>query len=65
MAAGNKPDFTVRAKVGKEGQEVWVTCGAAWHARNDTIAIRLNTMPVGKDWDGSLLLVVPRDEEPR
>jgi hypothetical protein len=61
MAAGNKPDFTVRAKVG----DVWMTCGAAWHARNDTISLRLNTVPVGKDWDGSLLLVVPRDEEPR
>ena len=61
MAAGNKTDYTVRAKVG----EVWVTCGAAWNARNETISLRLNTVPVGKDWDGSLLLVIPREEEAR
>ena len=61
MTQGNRPDFTVRAKIG----EMWVTCGAAWNARNDTISIRLNTLPVGKDWDGSLLLVVPREEEAR
>ncbi len=61
MAAGNTSHYTVRARVG----EVWVTCGDAWNARNETISLRLNTVPVGKDWDGSLLLVVPREDEAR
>lgn len=59
MGKGERPDFSVRAKVG----EIWITVGAAWNSRNDTISLRLNTMPVGKDWDGSLLLVKPREED--
>ena len=55
---GNPPDFNVRAKVG----EYWLSCGAAWKVKDDGISIRLNTVPVG-DWDGSLLLLKPKEEE--
>jgi hypothetical protein len=59
LAQGNKPDFNVRAKQG----EYWSTVGAAWNVKDGGISVRLNTIPVGKDWDGSLLLLKPKDEE--
>ena len=54
-----KPDFNVRAKNGA----YWMTIGAAWNVKDGGVSIRLNTIPVGRDWDGSLLLLPPKDEE--
>jgi hypothetical protein len=59
MAKGNKPDFNVRAKQG----EYWSTVGAAWKVKDDGISIRLNAIPVGNEWDGSLLLLPPKEEK--
>lgn len=58
MAQGNKPDFNVRAKAG----DYWSTVGAAWNVKDGGISIRLNNIPVGKEWDGSLLLLPPKEE---
>lgn len=52
---GNKPDFNARAKIG----EYWTTIGAAWKTKDDQISLRLNVVPVGPDWDGSVLLMAP------
>lgn len=59
MSDKKRPDFNVRAKVG----EYWSTVGAAWNVKDGGISIRLNHLPVGKDWDGSLLLLPPKDEQ--
>lgn len=60
MAKGSKPDFNVRAKVG----EYWTTIGAAWNVKDGGISIRLNTIPVGNEWDGSILLLPPKEDAP-
>lgn len=59
MAKGEAPAFNVRAKAG----DYWYTVGAAWNVKDGGISIRLNTLPVGRDWDGSLLLLPPKEEE--
>ncbi len=59
MAQGNKPDFNVRAKAG----DYWSTVGAAWNVKDGGISIRLNHVPVGNEWDGSLLLLVNKDDD--
>ncbi len=56
---GNKPDYNARAKIG----EYWQTVGAAWHVKDGGISLRLNVVPVGNEWDGSLLLLKPLEEE--
>lgn len=56
---GNKPDYNARAKIG----EYWQTVGAAWNVKDGGISLRLNVIPVGQDWDGSLLLLKPLEEE--
>ncbi|MDZ4759649.1 MAG: hypothetical protein SGJ21_01070 [Alphaproteobacteria bacterium] len=52
---GRQPDYNVRAKV----SEYWSTVGAAWLVKDGGISIRLNSIPVGAEWDGSLLLLPP------
>lgn len=59
MAKGQRPDFNVRAKVG----EMWHQVGVAWHAKDGAISMRLNLLPAGGEWDGSLLLLPPKEEE--
>jgi len=52
-----KPDYKARVKVG----EFWHDAGAAWN--NDKgIGVKLTMLPVG-EWDGSLLLLPPKDDE--
>ena len=57
LMKGDKPDYAVRVKMG----ERWETIGAAWNSKNDTISVKLNTIPVA-NWDGSVLLVKPKEE---
>ena len=59
VAKGNKPDFNARAKVG----DYWSTIGAAWNVKDGGISIRLNMIPVGNEWDGSVLLLPPKEDE--
>lgn len=61
MAKGEQPAFNVRAKAG----EYWYNVGAAWHVKDGGISLRLNVLPVAPDWDGSLLLLPPKEVEPR
>jgi hypothetical protein len=58
MAKGKAPDFNARAKIG----EYWQTVGAAWNVKDGGISLRLNVIPVGNEWDGSVLLLAPKPE---
>ena len=53
-------EFYVRAKTGP-GKRDWTTIGVALKRRNDEpgFSIKLNTLPIWKDWDGGLVLVPP------
>lgn len=64
--ASRTPDYIVRAPdPHKRGR--WVTLGAAWEKpmRDGQVcySVRLNTLPVGNTWDGTLMLVPPFDNE--
>lgn len=56
-------EFYVRAKTGP-GKRDWTTIGVALKRRNDEpgFSIKLNTLPITKDWDGGLILVPPYQE---
>jgi hypothetical protein len=57
-------EFYVRAKTGP-GRKDWTTIGVALKRRNDEpgFSVKLNTLPISKDWDGGLVLVPPYQEE--
>jgi hypothetical protein len=57
-------EFYVRAKTGP-GKRDWTTIGVALKRRNDEpgYSVKLNTLPISKDWDGGLILVPPFQEE--
>ncbi len=58
-----RPDFIARARQSKES-EYFSTIGAAWKteiAGNEGVSVKLNLTPL--DWDGSFLLMVPKQED--
>jgi hypothetical protein len=57
-------EFYVRAKTGP-GKRDWTTIGVALKRRNNEpgYSVKLNTLPISKDWDGGLVLVPPYEEE--
>jgi hypothetical protein len=57
-------DYYVRAKTGP-GRKDWTTIGVAFTRRNSEpgFTVKLNTLPISKDWDGSLVLVPPFVDE--
>lgn len=57
-------DYYVRAKTGP-GRRDWTTIGVAFTRRNNEpgFTIKLNTLPIDKNWNGSLILVPPLVEE--
>ena len=57
-------EFYVRAKTGP-GKRDWTTIGVALKRRNGEpgFSVKLNTLPIWKDWDGGLVLVPPYQEE--
>ncbi len=57
-------EFYVRAKTGP-GKRDWTTIGVALKRRNEEpgFSIKLNTLPIWKDWDGGLVLVPPYQED--
>jgi hypothetical protein len=57
-------EFYVRAKTGP-GKRDWTTVGVVLKRRNEEpgFSIKLNTLPIWKDWDGGLVLVPPYQEE--
>jgi hypothetical protein len=57
-------EYYVRAKTGP-GKRDWTTIGVALKRRSDQpgFSIKLNTLPISKDWDGGLVLVPPYQEE--
>lgn len=56
-------EFYVRAKTGP-GKRDWTTIGVAFARRNNEpgFTVKLNTLPISKDWDGGLVLVPPYQE---
>jgi hypothetical protein len=56
-------EFYVRAKTGP-GKRDWTTIGVALKRRNDEpgFSVKLNTLPISKNWDGGLVLVPPYQE---
>ena len=65
MPKGNKPNYNARVKIGEdgEGKPIYRTIGAAWNFPNDGegLSIRLQLIPT--NWDGSFILVPPKDKE--
>jgi hypothetical protein len=57
-------EFYVRAKTGP-GKRDWTTIGVALKRRNNEpgFSVKLNTLPISKDWDGGLILVPPYQAE--
>ena len=60
---GREIAFYVRAKTGP-GSRDWSPVGVAFARRNGPgYTIKLNTLPIDKNWNGSLVLVEPYEEE--
>ena len=63
-----KPTFVVRAP-DPHNKGRWLTLGAAWTKTLDDgqtgYSVKLNTVPVGSGWDGTLMLLppLPRTDE--
>ena len=58
---GSKPAFTVRVNVGDDDNKFFVNIGAAWKWKNgEGYVLKLHSMPL--NWDGSAILVPPKDE---
>ncbi len=57
-------DYYVRAKTGP-GRKDWTTIGVAFTRRNNEpgFTVKLNTLPIDKNWNGSLILVPPLVEK--
>ena len=56
--APRDPDYVVRAKTGN-GNRDWSTVGVAWNCNNNEgVSIKLNSIPIGGNWDG-VLKVLP------
>ena len=56
-----KPSFIVRAPDPNNWGR-WLTLGAAWEKTIDgkiAYSVKLNTVPVGSGWDGTLMLLPP------
>jgi hypothetical protein len=61
MTKGNKPVFNARAKQDPDS-DYMQTIGAAWTFKEgEGYVVRLHSLPV--NWDGSLILVPPKDSE--
>lgn len=62
-ADARQPDFVVRARTGP-GRKEWATIGHAWRReRGEGYSVKLNTMPIGSDWNGVLKLLPPYAED--
>ncbi len=57
-------DHCVIEKTGP-GRNDWTTLGVAFTRRNNEpgFTVKLNTLPISKDWDGSMVLVPPFVDE--
>lgn len=62
VQAREKPTFIVRAP-DPNNRGRWLTLGAAWKKTLDSgetaYSVKLNTVPVGSGWDGTLMLLPP------
>lgn len=55
-----KPAFVVRAP-DPHARGRWITLGSAWKLKDgkEGYSLRLNAVPVGGSWDGTLVLLPP------
>lgn len=62
----DKPTFIVRAP-DPNSRGRWLTLGAAWKKEladgQTAYSVKLNTVPVGSGWDGTLMLLPPLTRE--
>jgi uncharacterized protein (DUF736 family) len=62
MAAGNKPDYNVRARDYRDKKR-WHTIGVAWNTNTRDgipyISVRLQSIPI--NFDGTIALIEPRE----
>lgn len=59
---GNKPDFVIRARQAV-GSDFFVNVGAAWAVTvngEEAYSVKITNMPVA--WDGSCLMLKPKEE---
>jgi hypothetical protein len=57
------PDFVVRAKTGP-GSKEWSTVGSAWRRDDgEGFTVKLNAIPIGEYWKGTLKLLPPYVED--
>jgi len=60
MSKGENPVFNVRAKQEPDSEHM-TTIGAAWEFKQgDGYVVKIKNLPV--NWDGSFILVPPKDE---
>jgi hypothetical protein len=58
---GSKPVFNARAKTSADS-DFMITIGAAWEFRDgEGYVVKLQTLPM--NWDGSFILVPPREPD--
>ena len=58
-----QPDFVVRAKTGPSRGD-WTTLGYAWKRESgEGFSIKLNALPIGDDWKGTLKMLPPLSDE--
>ena len=60
MSKGDKPVFNARARQDPESEHM-TTIGAAWKFKQgEGYVVKLQSLPV--NWDGSLILVPPKED---
>ena len=59
-----KPAYVVRAP-DPNARGRWITLGSAWKLKDgkEGYSIRLHSVPVGSNWDGTLVLLPPSRED--
>ena len=61
--ADRQPAYIVRAPDPNRGGK-WITLGVAWKLKDgkDGFSVKLQSMPVGNKWDGTLVLLPPFED---
>lgn len=59
MADNKKPAYVIRQK---SESGVWTSIGAVWNLKDkEGFSVRLNMVPT--NWDGSAIMIPPREDE--
>lgn len=63
-APGKRPDFVVRARTEPGVDASFKTIGACWKIEvngEEGLSVKLHSLPI--NWDGSCMVVVPKEEK--